>query len=290
MSFVLEVTGLTYRYPAGVAPALREVSFHLRSGEFLGIVGPSGAGKSTLCAALAGLVPHFFGGQMEGRVLVGGLDSRQTSVADLTRHVGLVLQNPFTQLSGVKETVETEVAFGLENRGIARAEMRERVAEALERLGLAALRDRHPFTLSGGQMQRLAIASVLVMRPGILVCDEPTSQLDPAGVREVMDLLADLHRGGTTIVLVEHRTSLLAEMAARVLLLRDGSVLADGSPREVLGREDLERLGVRSPLPASVYRQVRDLLPPGTPVPLTVAEARGTFLPLVSAGGGEKLS
>ncbi len=286
----LEVTGLTYRYPAGLAPALREVSFHLQSGAFLGVVGRTGAGKSTLCAALAGLVPHFFGGRMEGRVLVGGLDSRQTSVADLTHHVGLVLQNPFTQLSGVKETVETEVAFGLENRGIPRAEMRERVAEALERLGLVALRDRHPFTLSGGQMQRLAIASVLVMRPGILVCDEPTSQLDPAGVREVMGLLADLHRGGTTIILVEHRTSLLAEMATRVLLLDEGSVLADGSPREVLGREDLEGLGIRPPLPAGVYRQVRDLLPPGTPVPLTVAEAEAAFRPLVSIGGDEKPS
>lgn len=283
----LEVTGLTYRYPAGATPALREVSFHLRPGEFLGIVGCSGAGKSTLCAALAGLVPHFFGGQMEGRVLVDGLDTRQVPVADLTAEVGLVLQNPFTQLTGVKETVEGEVAFGLENRGVPRTEMRRMVAETLERLGLAPLRDRHPFTLSGGQMQRVALASVLVMRPRILVCDEPTSQLDPQGVRDVMGLLADLHRGGTTIVLVEHRTSLLAEMATRVLLLADGSVLADGSPREVLGRPDLEHLGVRPPLPARIYRDVRDLLPAGTPVPLTVAEARAAFALLVSAGGGE---
>lgn len=283
----LEVTGLTYRYPAGATPALREVSFHLRPGEFLGIVGCSGAGKSTLCAALAGLVPHFFGGQMEGRVLVDGLDTRQVPVADLTAEVGLVLQNPFTQLTGVKETVEGEVAFGLENRGVPRTEMRRMVAETLERLGLAPLRDRHPFTLSGGQMQRVALASVLVMRPRILVCDEPTSQLDPQGVREVMGLLADLHRGGTTIVLVEHRTSLLAEMATRVLLLADGQVLADGSPREVLGRPDLEHLGVRPPLPARIYRDVRDLLPAGTPVPLTVAEARAAFALLVSAGGGE---
>lgn len=283
----LEVTGLTYRYPAGATPALREVSFHLRPGEFLGIVGQSGAGKSTLCAALAGLVPHFFGGQMEGRVLVDGLDTRQVPVADLTAEVGLVLQNPFTQLTGVKETVEGEVAFGLENRGVPRTEMRRMVAETLERLGLAALRDRHPFTLSGGQMQRVALASVLVMRPRILVCDEPTSQLDPQGVRDVMGLLADLHRGGTTIVLVEHRTSLLAEMATRVLLLADGQVLADGSPREVLGRPDLEHLGVRPPLPARIYRDVRDLLPAGTPVPLTVAEARAAFALLVSAGGGE---
>lgn len=283
----LEVTGLTYRYPAGATPALREVSFHLRPGEFLGIVGQSGAGKSTLCAALAGLVPHFFGGQMEGRVLVDGLDTRQVPVADLTAEVGLVLQNPFTQLTGVKETVEGEVAFGLENRGVPRTEMRRMVAETLERLGLAPLRDRHPFTLSGGQMQRVALASVLVMRPRILVCDEPTSQLDPQGVRDVMGLLADLHRGGTTIVLVEHRTSLLAEMATRVLLLADGQVLADGSPREVLGRPDLEHLGVRPPLPARIYRDVRDLLPAGTPVPLTVAEARAAFALLVSAGGGE---
>lgn len=283
----LEVTGLTYRYPAGATPALREVSFHLRPGEFLGIVGQSGAGKSTLCAALAGLVPHFFGGQMEGRVLVDGLDTRQVPVADLTAEVGLVLQNPFTQLTGVKETVEGEVAFGLENRGVPRTEMLRMVAETLERLGLAALRDRHPFTLSGGQMQRVALASVLVMRPRILVCDEPTSQLDPQGVRDVMGLLADLHRGGTTIVLVEHRTSLLAEMATRVLLLADGQVLADGSPREVLGRPDLEHLGVRPPLPARIYRDVRDLLPAGTPVPLTVAEARAAFALLVSAGGGE---
>lgn len=283
----VEVTGLTYRYPAGATPSLREVSFTLRAGEFLGVVGRSGAGKSTLCAALAGLVPHFFAGSMEGRVLVNGLDTRTVPVADLTAEVGLVLQNPFTQLTGVKETVEGEVAFGLENRGIPRAEMRRRVAETLERLGLAALRDRHPFALSGGQMQRVALASVLAMRPRILVCDEPTSQLDPGGVREVTGLLADLHRGGTTIVLVEHRTSLLAELATRILLLADGRVLADGSPGEVLGRPDLERLGVRPPLPARIYHRVRDLLPPGSPVPLTVVGARAVFAPLLSPRAGE---
>jgi energy-coupling factor transport system ATP-binding protein len=279
------VTGLTYRYPAGASLALRDVSLTVQAGEFVGVVGPSGAGKSTLCAALAGLVPHFFRGQMGGRVLVDGLDTRGTTVAELTAHLGLVLQNPFTQLSGVKETVEGEIAFGLENRGVPRGVMLARVEEVLDRLGLTPLRARHPFTLSGGQMQRVALASVLVMRPRVLVCDEPTSQLDPAGVREVAGLLANLHRDGTTIVLVEHRTSLLVDVATRVLLLTDGSVLADGSPREVLGRPDLESLGVRPPLPAWLYHQVRDLLSPAPPVPLAIADARTAFAPLLPSDG-----
>lgn len=285
---VVEVENLRYRYPRQTTLALDGVSFTAEPGEFVGIVGPNLSGKSTLCHALIGLVPHFYKGAIGGRVVVAGLDVHQTPVAEMSRRVGLVFQNPFTQITGAKLTVYEEVAFGLEYTGAPREEMAPRIEEALRLLGLWELRDRSPFALSGGQMQRLAIASVLAMRPQVLVLDEPTSQLDPAGTREVFDAAATLCRQGITVIMAEHKIELLAEHADRLLVLHQGRLVADGTPRDILTRAASRELP-GEPAPAPPVTQAAAALDwrmPGGGFPVTLAEAVAVGRPIVERHSG----
>lgn len=231
---VVEVDNLRYRYPRQQRLALDGISFTAEAGEFIGVVGSNSSGKSTLCHALVGLVPHFYKGAIGGRVVAAGVDVHRTPVAEVSRRVGLVFQNPFTQITGAKLTVYEEAAFGLEYTGVPREEMVVRIERVLKLLGLWELRERSPFALSGGQMQRLAIASVLAMEPAVLVLDEPTSQLDPSGTREVFDAVTALCDQGMTVIMAEHNIELLAAHADRVLVLYEGKLVANDAPRNVL--------------------------------------------------------
>jgi energy-coupling factor transporter ATP-binding protein EcfA2 len=274
---VIEVAGLTYTYPRTDAPALRGVDLCVPRGQFCAVAGANGAGKSTLCYALAGFVPHFYGGTLSGSVRVAAHDVARTPLADLASEVGLVFANPYHQITGMRFTVREEIAFGLENLGVPRDEMLERLDAVLRLTGLADLADRGPLSLSGGQMQRLALASVLVMRPRVLVLDEPAAQLDPAGTRELFAVLAGLAAAGdTTIVLVEHRLEWIAGFAERVVVLANGQVVADGPPRDVLAAPDLERHGVDPTRCTRVARlaRARGLAPAGGPLPVTLDQAR----------------
>lgn len=182
----IKVENLKYRYPNTTKLALDGLDFEIEKGSFIGIVGENGAGKSTLCQAFNGLIPGFFKGAYGGKVLIEDTEVAKTTVSKLCQKVGLVFQNPFNQLSGAKETVFEEIAFGLQNFGVPKEEMISRVDEVMELLDIAAYRDRNPFDLSGGQMQRVALAGILAMKPEVIVLDEPTSQLDPAGSEEVL--------------------------------------------------------------------------------------------------------
>lgn len=242
---MIVVEALTYTYPGAATPVLQNVDLHVPAGQFCGLVGANEAGKSTLCYALSGFIPHFYHGVLEGKVVVAGRDIPQTPLAQLAGELGLVFQNPFNQITGARFTLREEVAFGLENLGVPRAKMIARVDQALELMGLADLAERSPFALSGGQQQRLAIASVVVMHPKVLILDEPTSQLDPLGTKEVFSALRDLvTAGGITVVLVTHKLEWLAAFADRVVMLNDGQVVADGDPGDVLVSPDLARFGV----------------------------------------------
>ncbi|MDF2911129.1 MAG: cobalt transporter ATP-binding protein, partial [Sporolactobacillus laevolacticus] len=190
------VKNLKYKYPLTEAIALKGLTFQIERGEFIGIIGRNGAGKSTLCAALSGLVPHFFKGAYGGSILIDGINVKESKLSDIARKVGIVFQNPFTQMTGAKETVTEELAFGLENLGISKKEMVRRIDDALRLLEIEILRDKNPFELSGGQMQRVAIASILVMLPEVIVLDEPTSQLDPQGTEEVFKAIKRLSNQG----------------------------------------------------------------------------------------------
>jgi energy-coupling factor transport system ATP-binding protein len=276
---VLDVSGLTYTYPGGPAPALKDVSFQVESGQLLAIVGPNEAGKSTLCLALAGLIPALFHGEMQGQVTVCGLDTRSHSPGDFAGRVGLVLQNPVNQLSGMRYTVYEEVAFGLENLGVPRAEMPKRIEHALEQVGLADFGARLPYTLSGGQQQRLALASVLAMNPSVLILDEPIAMLDPQGRQEIFGVVQSLARTGVTVVIVEHHLEWIARHADRVLALENGAVILDGPPAQVLTSAQVRENGVGwlRYTRAAALGGSRGLWPAGRALPVTLEETVAGF-------------
>lgn len=259
------------------APALTQVTCDLLPGTVTAVVGANGAGKSTLCYAFAGFIPHFFKGDVQGTVRVNGAETKTTPLADLVTQVGMVFQNPFTQISGAKLTVAEEVAFGLENLGIARGEMEQRVHGALELFGLKAAVGQSPLALSGGQQQRLALASVFVMQPSVLILDEPTSQLDPEGTRQVMETIAMLAGQGRTIVLVEHKLEWVARLAYRVLVLDRGTLVADGAPREILERASEWGLNETRYAQAARLARERGLLENDTRLPQTLEQAKTWF-------------
>ncbi len=267
---------VTYFYPQGKSAAVRDVNLRIETGSFVGIIGANGAGKSTLCAAIAGFVPHHFRGALTGRVVVAGRDTRETPLADLVTRVGFVFQNPYNQLSGARLTVAEEVAFGLENLGVPRAEMPPRIDAALELVGLRALADRSPYDLSGGEMQRLALACILVMEPGILVLDEPTAQLDPLGTRQMFAAIRSVAtERRCTVVVVEQKIEWLASFADRIIALREGTVALDGTPREVLTSPKLEEIGVAPLRYTTAARRARaeGLWSADLPLPATLDEA-----------------
>ncbi|NLF10832.1 MAG: energy-coupling factor ABC transporter ATP-binding protein [Anaerolineaceae bacterium] len=230
---------LGYRYPGSASAILDDLSFDVREGEFLLVIGPSGSGKSTLLRCLNGLVPHFYGGQISGRLSVAGLDPVALGPRGMAGTVGFVLQDPEAQF--VVDRVEDELAFALENQGMDPIVMRKRVEEALDQLGIAALRARSVNTLSGGERQRVAIAAVMTLQPRLLVLDEPTSQLDPQAAEEVLDTLVKLNQDlGLTVVLSEHRLERVVQYADRILYLPgEGRPPVLGEPRAVLQQVEL---------------------------------------------------
>ncbi|WP_225097019.1 ABC transporter ATP-binding protein [Streptomyces sp. CoH27] len=246
-------------YEGAAEPSVRGVGFEVPEGELALLVGPSGVGKSTVLGAVSGLVPHFTGGTLRGRVTVAGRDTRTHKPRELADVVGTVGQDPLAHF--VTDTVEDELAYGMESLGLAPAVMRRRVEETLDLLGLAGLRDRPIATLSGGQRQRVAIGSVLTPHPQVLVLDEPTSALDPAAAEEVLAVLQRLvHDLGTTILMAEHRLERVLHYADRVVLLpAPGEPPVVGTPPEVMAVSpvfppvvDLGRLAGWSPLPLTV--------------------------------------
>ncbi|QOV20535.1 energy-coupling factor ABC transporter ATP-binding protein [Blautia liquoris] len=251
MAFI-EVSNLKYRYPHTKTLALDGINLSIEKGEFIGIAGENKAGKSTLCQSFAGLIPTMFKGAYGGKILIGKKNAAETPIAELCQSVGLVFQNPFNQLSGAKETVFDEIAFGLQNLGVPREEMIKRVRDNLKLLDIEKYAYRNPFDLSGGQIQRVAIASILAMNPELIVLDEPTSQLDPQGSEEVFKAVEKLTKSGITIIMAEHKMEKLASYCDKILLLHKGKQIAFDTPEYIFSRDDLDSIGVLPP----VYTQV----------------------------------
>ncbi|MFF1306241.1 ABC transporter ATP-binding protein [Streptomyces sp. NPDC058307] len=255
-------------YDGAPEPTVQGVDFEVPEGELVLLVGPSGVGKSTILGAVSGLVPHFTGGTLRGRVTVAGRDTRTHKPRELADVVGTVGQDPLSHF--VTDTVEDELAYGMESLGLQPAVMRRRVEETLDLLGLAPLRDRPLATLSGGQQQRVAIGSVLTPHPRVLVLDEPTSALDPAAAEEVLAVLQRLvHDLGTTVLMAEHRLERVIQYADQVALLpAPGARLLLGAPAEMMAVSpvyppvvDLGRLAGWSPLPLTVRNARRQAGP-----------------------------
>ncbi|MEP7046344.1 MAG: ATP-binding cassette domain-containing protein [Ilumatobacteraceae bacterium] len=255
---MIDFDAVTVTYPDASIPALRDVSLHIPEGELCLVVGRTGVGKSTLLGAINGLVPHFTGGVLAGRVTVAGLDTRTHPPRELAGVVGVVMQDPVNGF--VTDTVEEELAYGMEQLAVPAAVMRKRVEETLDLLGIADLRRRSVRSLSGGQQQRVAIGSVLTAHPRVLVLDEPTSALDPAAAEDVLAALTRLvHDLGVTVVLAEHRLERVIEYADMVVVVDATGSVTSGTPVEMMDVSDVAppvvRLGQAvgwDPLPLSV--------------------------------------
>jgi len=253
---VIETRDLTYTYPGVTKPSIEEVSITINKGDFVILTGPSGCGKTTLCRCFNGLIPHFYNGDLEGKIEVAGLNVVDHQIHQIARHVGLVFQNPENQLFAL--SVEKDVAFGLENFAMPRDKMRKRVDWALQMAGISELSERPPHELSGGQQQRVAIASVLAMQPDIMVLDEPTSFLDPVGAEKIFEVINELNKKlGITIILVEHRLDLAAKYANHVIVMNKGKIALTGSPREIFTSEEARLIGVGIPKATKLYQHLK---------------------------------
>ncbi|MCB9420028.1 MAG: energy-coupling factor ABC transporter ATP-binding protein [Ardenticatenaceae bacterium] len=276
---MIHVNELTVQF--GEELALQDVSLHIPAGQCILITGPSGCGKSTLAKALTGLIPHALGAEMTGSIEIAGLETQFHTIPELAQRVGLVFQNPSTQLFHLR--VADEVAFGPRNLGLAELEVQSRTEWALEAVGITELKERNPAQLSGGQKQCVAIAAVLAMRPAVLVLDEPTASLDVPNTKQVLAVLRTLRQSlGMTIVLIEHRLSAVLPQVDRVLLLEAGRIVADGTPQEVLSdRERRRQLGLRRPAEEAMVSWFNLIWPNGQ---VTTQNAPLLTLNQISAG------
>jgi energy-coupling factor transporter ATP-binding protein EcfA2 len=251
---LLDMSNVSFTYRGAAAPALRDVTLAMDVGDVVGLVGASGAGKTTLCLTMAGLVPHSTGGDLTGSVQLAGRDTEAGHIGDYLcpvdgdrALVAMTFQDPESQVIGM--SVEEDLAFGMENLGLPRRVMLERLDWVLDFVGLSGLRAAFPFTLSGGQKQRVAIAAALVMQPRLLILDEPTSELDPQSRAEIYELVHQMSEQlELAVVVVDHSLEDLATAANRFVVMDRGAIVCEGEPDEILCQVDLlERVGIRAP-------------------------------------------
>lgn len=253
---IIETKNVSYTYPGAKKASISDISIKISKGEFVLITGPSGCGKTTLCRCFNGLIPHFYQGELKGDIQIAGMNTTKYQTYEMAKSVGLVFQNPENQLFAL--SIEKDVAFGLENIGLPREEMRKRVEWALKLTSIHDLRKRSPHEISGGQQQRVAIAAVLAMQPEIIVLDEPTSFLDPLSAEKIFKVIHELNQNlGITVVLVEHRLDLTAKYANHIIIMDEGKICFDGNPREILSNEETRLIGVGIPKAALLYQILR---------------------------------
>ncbi|MBO3754542.1 MAG: ABC transporter ATP-binding protein [Candidatus Brockarchaeota archaeon] len=278
----VELRKLCFRYAGSEKPALTDIDLTIEEGESILITGPSGCGKSTLVRVLMGLIPHSYPGELKGEAYVFGMDVKNTPVSRIATRCGIVFQNPDNQLFTF--SVEDDVAFGPENLALPPDEIGRRVDEALRLVGIEHLRHSSPNNLSGGEQQKAAIASILSMKPSLLIFDEPTSMLDPSSSASLIQRIFELKRsldetgGKTTVIIVEHRIDLLLKHLSRIVVVSEGRVILDGDPLRVLEDSFRKRVPINIPPLLQIYFRVKDKCGLKTP-PATVKE-------LVSMLGG----
>ena len=234
-----KIENVNYKYPLENKQVLKNINIEIKKGEFWAVIGKNGSGKTTFCNMLRRFVPDFYKGELTGKITLEDKELKDYSQKELVQKIGFVFQNPFTQISGVKDTVFEEIAYGLENLGLEKEEIISKVEKILKLLEIEKLRERNPYDLSGGQKQRVALASIIAMDPDILVIDEPTSQLDPKGTEDIFKIINLMANEGKTIILVEHKLELIAEYAQNILVLDEGEIILSGKAEEVLNNKIL---------------------------------------------------
>ena len=278
---MIEIQDLTFVYKDEKKPALQDIRLTIPEGGFLGVIGPAGAGKTTLARAISGMIPHHYTGDYYGSVTVNGMDTVETSLEDISRLVGMVFQDVDSQI--ISPVVEDEILYGLENFGIPREEIPQRIDEALQKVGITDLRERTVGSLSGGQRQKVAIASIIALKPQILVLDEPTGELDPRSSRQVFSLLKELNEEqGITVIIIEQKIMLLCEFARQLAVLSEGKIVRQGDTRDVLAHAgELEALGVNCPRVTTLSRAISVKTGEEQPVCLNLDEAESMVRRLI---------
>lgn len=255
---MIEISKVNFRYLGTSSNILNDVSLNIKKGEFIGIIGPTGSGKSTFCYLLNGLIPHSINGYFSGTVKINDIDTKHSSVDNLSSIVGYMLQEPSFQIA--TPYVESEIAFGMENLSIAPEEMQNRINEVLKILGIIHLRNKPTSDLSEGEKQRVILASILAMRPEILVLDECTSMLDVKSKNELANTLKFLHSDqDKTIVMIEHDLDFLIELADRIILMNSGKIVADGPKEDILLNVDLlAKNNLQAPNLVQIFKQLQE--------------------------------
>ena len=272
---MIKIENFTFYYSDAEKPALEDINLEIQDGEFVLVTGPSGGGKSSLCRCLNGLIPHFYGGKVAGKVEVQGLNVMKHPTKEMATKVGMIFQDPENQL--VATDVEREIAFGLENLAFPRNLIAKRMEESLDTLGISGLRYRQVHELSGGEKQKVVIASVLALHPEILILDEPTSELDPKSAEEVLSIVERLNDElGITVVLIEHRLDRVLQHVDRLIALDQGRVVADGSIRDILNKsyQEITDTGVGMPPIIKLAHELENRGISVNEAPLTVKEGR----------------
>lgn len=258
---MIELKNVSFKYELQEEKTIKDLDLYVKQGEFVGIIGKNGSGKTTLCNIIRGIIPDFVQGTITGSISIDNKNIDDIQRGEMTELVGFVFQNPFSQISGIKKTVFEEIAYGLENLGVPREEIRQRVTDVIKLLKIEDLQDKNPNELSGGQSQRVAIASIIVMNPKVLIFDEPTSQLDPLGTEEIFDILKLLKSQNKTIILVEHKIDLIAEYADRVVVMDDGEIIFNGETHEVLSNDKIEQHNVSMPIVSKLAYKLNEEKP-----------------------------
>jgi len=283
---IVEVNNLSFTYLHRKQQVLKNINLKIREGEFISVIGPLGAGKTTLLRSFNGVIPYHFPGRLEGDVIVTGtMNTRKNDILTLSRYIGMVLDNPSTQIFNL--TVEDDVAFGPINLGLPFDEIEERTKYAIKALRLNGLEDKHPRELSGGQQQRVALAGILAMRPRLIVLDEPISMLDPIGKSEVLSSIKELNRKYNIACVIAESGSDLEEviqLSTRSIIMKDGEIIFDGPPSDALATGYLEELGIGVPQIAELFKKISSRIGEKLRIPVTIQEAAEGIRKLINEG------
>jgi energy-coupling factor transport system ATP-binding protein len=281
LPYIVDVEDLWFRYRGSSDWVLKGVNLKVAPGEFIVIMGPSGCGKSTLALALTGAASRLLFGEGKGKVVVDGIDALEAPSYEISQHVAMVLQNPETQL--VAMTVREELAFGPENLQLPPSEIRHRIEEVGAKMRLAPLLDRRVNALSGGEKQAVAVASILTLRPRVVILDEITSMLDPVGMGMITGLIERMHQEHKlTILAIDHRVEWASEIADRIVIMNEGRIDLDAPPHEAFkDREYVRKIGFRAPQVTEVAYRMMDKARPIASIPVTLNEATETFSTLL---------
>lgn len=267
---LIELQHINYRYPLTSDLTIKDLSLKVDPGEVLGVIGSNGSGKTTVCNIMRGFIPAFYKGELEGKVIFEDKPLDTSNLGRLAQKIGYAFQNPFTQITGVKYTVYDEIGYGLENLSIPREEANEKVEQVIKLLNLEKIRNQNPYDLSGGQKQMVALASVIVLDPELIILDEPTSQLDPSSTLAVYNIVKNLKKQGKTIIIVDHKVDLLAQVCDEIAVIQDGQLVVKGETHHVFSDEKVVAAGGQIPEVSAFYLKK---YPKSKQVPVTVDEA-----------------